>query len=184
MLALELNLSDLQDGATPLHYAVQVGALQTVKLLIKNRVDVNVADNVMCYGAFFFLISSTLFSAIDFSFILSRFMQDGWTPLHLAIQSRNRDIAKILLVNGADKTRRTKVCYAPMVYWVFFSGIALSQKIRPITAASCALRALILFGKLAYIFMSFLAASQKLTSMALSSQMLVFPWTSALYYSL
>jgi ankyrin repeat protein len=154
MLALELNLSDLQDGATPLHYAVQVGALQTVKLLIKNRVDVNVADN------------------------------DGWTPLHLAIQSRNRDIAKILLVNGADKTRRTKVCYAPMVYWVFFSGIALSQKIRPITAASCALRALILFGKLAYIFMSFLAASQKLTSMALSSQMLVFPWTSALYYSL
>lgn len=54
MLALELNLSDLQDGATPLHYAVQVGALQTVKLLIKNRVDVNVADNVMCYGAFFF----------------------------------------------------------------------------------------------------------------------------------
>ncbi|WVZ81804.1 hypothetical protein U9M48_029145 [Paspalum notatum var. saurae] len=67
-----------RDGATPLHYAVQAGALQTVKLLIKYKVDVNVADN------------------------------DGWTPLHLAIQSRNRDIAKVLLVNGADKTRRTK----------------------------------------------------------------------------
>jgi ankyrin repeat protein len=38
-------------------------------------------------------------------------MQDGWTPLHLAIQSRNRDIAKVLLVNGADKTRRTKVLF-------------------------------------------------------------------------
>jgi ankyrin repeat protein len=129
MLALELNLSDLQDGATPLHYAVQVGALQTVKLLIKNRVDVNVADNVMCYGAFFFLISSTLFSAIDFSFILSRFMQDGWTPLHLAIQSRNRDITMILLVNGADETRRNKVCYAPMVYWFFFSRIVVPKKL-------------------------------------------------------
>lgn len=35
--------------------------------------------------------------------------QEGWTPLHVAIQSRNRDIAKILLVNGADKTRRNKV---------------------------------------------------------------------------
>jgi hypothetical protein len=42
-----LNLSAyLQDGATPLHYAVQVGALQTVKLLIKYKVDVNVADVV------------------------------------------------------------------------------------------------------------------------------------------
>ena len=37
------------------------------------------------------------------------FMQDGWTPLHVAVQSRNRDIAKILLVNGADQTRRTNV---------------------------------------------------------------------------
>ncbi|XP_010441147.1 PREDICTED: ankyrin repeat domain-containing protein EMB506, chloroplastic [Camelina sativa] len=68
-----------RDGAAPLHYAVQVGALQTVKLLIiKYNVDVNVADN------------------------------EGWTPLHIAVQSRNRDITKILLSNGADKTRRTK----------------------------------------------------------------------------
>jgi ankyrin repeat protein len=50
----------VQDGATPLHYAVQAGALQTVKLLIKYKVDVNVADNVsqMCTN---FHIISTLF---------------------------------------------------------------------------------------------------------------------------
>ncbi|PKI55231.1 hypothetical protein CRG98_024522 [Punica granatum] len=35
-----------QDGATPLHYAFQVSARQTVKLLTKCKVDVNVADNV------------------------------------------------------------------------------------------------------------------------------------------
>lgn len=35
-----------QSGATALHYAVQAGAMQTVKLLIKYKVDVNVADNV------------------------------------------------------------------------------------------------------------------------------------------
>lgn len=41
-----ISLSSCQDGATPLHYAVQVGAMQTVKLLIKYKVDVNAADNV------------------------------------------------------------------------------------------------------------------------------------------
>lgn len=73
-----------RDGASPLHYAVQVGAMQTVKLLLKYEVDVNAADN------------------------------EGWTPLHIAVQSRNRDIAKVLLVNGADKTRRTKDGMTPL----------------------------------------------------------------------
>lgn len=39
-------LSLQQDGASPLHYAVQVGAMQTVKLLIKYNVDLNAADKV------------------------------------------------------------------------------------------------------------------------------------------
>ncbi|XP_042389551.1 ankyrin repeat domain-containing protein EMB506, chloroplastic-like isoform X3 [Zingiber officinale] len=73
-----------RNGATPLHYAVQVGAMQTVKLLIKFKVDVNVADN------------------------------DGWTPLHVAMQTRCRDITKVLLINGADKTRRTKDGKTPL----------------------------------------------------------------------
>ncbi|XP_031403614.1 uncharacterized protein LOC116212973 isoform X2 [Punica granatum] len=64
-----------QDAATPLHYAFQVSARQTVKLLTKCKVDINVQDN------------------------------EGWTPLHIAMQTTNRDIGKILLVNGADKTR-------------------------------------------------------------------------------
>lgn len=36
-------------------------------------------------------------------------LQEGWTPLHVAMQTRNRYIAKILLVNGADINRRNKV---------------------------------------------------------------------------
>ncbi|GMP72930.1 hypothetical protein CsSME_00030805 [Camellia sinensis var. sinensis] len=72
------------DSASPLHYAVQVGGMQTVKLLIKYNVDVNASDN------------------------------EGWTPLHIAIQTRDRDIAKVLLVNGADKTRRNKDGKTPL----------------------------------------------------------------------
>ncbi|KAI7999714.1 hypothetical protein LOK49_LG09G01624 [Camellia lanceoleosa] len=68
----------------PLHYAVQVGGMQTVKLLIKYNVDVNASDN------------------------------EGWTPLHIAIQTRNRNIAKVLRVNGADKTRRNKDGKTPL----------------------------------------------------------------------
>ncbi|TQD95546.1 hypothetical protein C1H46_018839 [Malus baccata] len=35
-----------KDGATPLHYAVHVGTKRIVKLLIKYKVDVNIADNI------------------------------------------------------------------------------------------------------------------------------------------
>lgn len=51
--------------------------------------------------------SSSLFPSLLNSHMLV--FQDGWTPLHIAVQSRNRDIVKILLVNGADKSRRNKV---------------------------------------------------------------------------
>ena len=57
-LYVELSLPDAQDGATPLHYAVQADALQTVKLLIKYKVDVNVADNVSQMCTAFHTISS------------------------------------------------------------------------------------------------------------------------------
>lgn len=45
-------------------------------------------------------------------------LQEGWTPLHISMQSRNRDIAKILLVNGADKTRTTKVSWQILQQYV------------------------------------------------------------------
>lgn len=48
----------MQNVATPLHYDAQAGALETVKLLIKYKVDVNVSDNA---GRSHFQIILTLF---------------------------------------------------------------------------------------------------------------------------
>jgi ankyrin repeat protein len=42
--------------------------------------------------------------------------QEGWTPLHVAIQSRNRDIAKILIGNGADRLIKNKVMFCIFHY--------------------------------------------------------------------
>lgn len=49
-----------QNGVSTLHFAVQVGALQTVKLLIKYNVDVNASDDV----------SMNLFPLLSFLHIL------------------------------------------------------------------------------------------------------------------
>lgn len=36
-------------------------------------------------------------------------LQDGWTPLHLAVQSRRTDVVRLLLIKGADKTIKNQV---------------------------------------------------------------------------
>jgi ankyrin repeat protein len=67
-------------------------------------------------------------------------MQDGWTPLHVAVQSRNRDIAKILLVNGADQTRRTNVwtfgqCFEPLIIASYALGSYFVYIVMPLYIA-------------------------------------------------
>jgi ankyrin repeat protein len=36
-------------------------------------------------------------------------IQDGWTPLHLAVQAQRTDVVRLLLIKGADKTLKNKV---------------------------------------------------------------------------
>ena len=70
---IKVNLWDTDKTRnTPLHWAATFGDEATVQLLIDNKADVN-ALNV-----------------------------DGATPLHDAIQRESKEIAKALLVAGAD----------------------------------------------------------------------------------
>uniref|UniRef100_A0A2P2JDA1 Ankyrin repeat domain-containing proteinic-like isoform X1 n=2 Tax=Rhizophora mucronata TaxID=61149 RepID=A0A2P2JDA1_RHIMU len=72
------------DGATVMHYAVQMATFPAIKLLLLYNVDINLQDN------------------------------DGWAPLHLAVQSRRADVVKFLLIKGADKTLKNKDGLTPL----------------------------------------------------------------------
>lgn len=72
-----------KDGATLIHYAVEVAAIQTIKLLILYKY--------------------------------------GWTPLHLAVQSKRTDVVRLLLVKGADKSIRNKDGNTPL-HLCLYSG--------------------------------------------------------------
>lgn len=41
-------------------------------------------------------------------------LQDGWTPLHLAVQARRTDVVRLLLIKGANKTLKNKDGLTPL----------------------------------------------------------------------
>ena len=43
-------------------------------------------------------------------------LQEGWTPLHLAVQSGRLDVIKLLLSRGADTSIENKVCLDRVVH--------------------------------------------------------------------
>jgi ankyrin repeat protein len=92
-----------------MHYAVRTASSQAIKILLLYNVDINHQDNVCltippcCLCAFSQCVPILLLSLF---FCL---IQDGWTPLHLAVQARRTDLVRLLLIKGADKTLKNKV---------------------------------------------------------------------------
>ena len=96
-----------QEGATLMHYAVQTASSHAIKILLLYNVDINLQDNV----CLILPICALLFMhAIDvFENALVFHFQDGWTPLHLAVQTRRTDLVRLLLIKGADRTLKNQV---------------------------------------------------------------------------
>lgn len=98
-----------QDGATLMHYAVRTASSQAIKILLLYNVDINHQDNVWlttppCCLHTFIIIFHHL---VEYVYIF--LLQDGWTPLHLAVQARRTDVVRLLLIKGANKTLKNKV---------------------------------------------------------------------------
>lgn len=100
-----------QDGATLMHYAVQTASSQTIKILLLYNVDINLQDNVWLSVILFSFSTSRSFVVWEHNWFT--LFQDGWTPLHLAVQTQRTDLVRLLLIKGADKTLKNKV----IVYW-------------------------------------------------------------------
>ncbi|KAK1296097.1 hypothetical protein QJS10_CPB15g01813 [Acorus calamus] len=105
-----------KDGYTALHRAVIGKKEAVISHLLRKGANPHVSDHDGATP----LHSAVQVGAMQTVKLLIKYKVDvnvadeGWAPLHVAIQSRNRDIAKVLLVNGADKTRRNKDGKTPL----------------------------------------------------------------------
>lgn len=115
-----------QEGATLMHFAVRTASSQMIKILLLYNVDINLQDNVTIHS---FSISTVKWyvheHTCDLMSIFLRSLQYGWTPLHLAVQSRRTDIVRLLLKKGADKTLKNRVLVCFICYFellIIFSG--------------------------------------------------------------
>ena len=98
-----------QDGATLMHYAVQTASSQAIKILLLYNVDINHQDNVWLTIPPFAYIHLLLIFHHLVEYVYICLIQDGWTPLHLAVQARRTDVVRLLLIKGANKTLTNKV---------------------------------------------------------------------------
>lgn len=105
-----------------MHYAVQTASAPTIKLLLLYNADINAQDRVMMMWNI--LLISESVSWLTHRFFL--FLQDGWTPLHVAVQARRSDMVKLLLIKGADIQVKNKASFpspssTPLLYYYDYS---------------------------------------------------------------
>ena len=58
------------------------------------------------------LCSSTQLICYAVEKLLRCILQDGWTPLHLAVQARRTDVVRLLLIKKADRTLKNHVLFS------------------------------------------------------------------------
>lgn len=92
-----------QDGTTALFMAAQNGLAPIVALLLQLKADTNLAKSVIS--------SSFNFGTILYAFICSRvpFLQDGGTPLFIAVENGHLECMHMLLAAKSDINHKKMV---------------------------------------------------------------------------
>lgn len=106
---VDVNAKD-DKGITPLQWATGYGKLEIVKLFIENGADVNNKDNegmTPLHGAVvysrFDVIRLLIDKGADINAIVTGGKYKGYTPLKIAKEKRNKEIAQYLMSRGAKE---------------------------------------------------------------------------------
>lgn len=100
----------LYEGATPLMVAVEEDAVESIKVLLENRANVNASiskSKLILPGEYDWKKANTINPNDPNSGLKPEYDTQGWTPLMEAAERGNETIVKLLLGAGADANAKT-----------------------------------------------------------------------------
>lgn len=98
------------EGATPLMVAVEENSLESIKVLLENRANVNATigkSKLVVPGSYDWKKASTINPNDPNSGLQPEYITQGWTPLMEAVEQGNEAMVKLLLGAGADAGAKT-----------------------------------------------------------------------------
>jgi ankyrin repeat protein len=108
---------DAQFGTSPLHVAAVFGHTEIVKLLLRNKADVNAKDKEGETP----LLAALVNGHSDIGELLVNKGakvdikdKNGWTPLHFAASLGNEDLVRLLVEKGLDSKAKTSEGKTPL----------------------------------------------------------------------
>ncbi len=97
-------------GATPLMVAVEENAVESIKVLLENRANVNATiskSKLVIPASYDWKKANTINPNDPNSGLQPEYNTQGWTPLMEAAEEGNETIIKLLLAAGADANAKT-----------------------------------------------------------------------------
>ncbi len=102
----EINVRDAQ-GWTPLIHAINSNDISIVRMLVKHNADINLADTegrTPLHHAVEMQDSNLVYEFIDKEVDVNALDATGWTPLMVAAHSKQPQLIRMLLANGAEQS--------------------------------------------------------------------------------
>ncbi len=101
------NICDTANGNTPLHYSLLMKNLVTAKILIKKGAAINMG-NYKCVTPLMIACATSNLDAAKYLIIqcgadIDAVDDNGWSALHYAAYSGEKNICKLLIIEGASR---------------------------------------------------------------------------------
>ena len=100
----DVNLCDDHHNMPPMHHAIQMRNLEVVKLLYHNGANINFVDDrgfSLLATASHFDLENVVHFFVENGAMINPLDSDHASPINMAVDARNFDIAKYLAMNGA-----------------------------------------------------------------------------------